>query len=94
MAFDSTIYHLASRKGLRNKTTASDFQSYYDILNTDIGEVTSRDQIINPYDYISSSYYRNTARGRALYNEDLARLQEYQKQVYQYPLKVLQHHRF
>lgn len=54
-------------------------QSLQSLLNSDIGEVTSIDQIINPYDYLDITRYRNTKKAQALYNEDLAALQEYQK---------------
>ena len=45
-----------------------------------VGSITSRDQIINPYDMITPDMYRNTRAGRAQYESDLASLIELQKQ--------------
>lgn len=45
-----------------------------------VGSITSRDQIINPYEMITPDMYRNTRAGRAQYESDLASLFELQKQ--------------
>lgn len=50
------------------------------ILAAGVGDITSRDQIINPFDLIDPNMYENTRRGRALYESDLAALMELQKQ--------------
>lgn len=63
----------------------ADYIAMLSSLN-EIGSITSRDQIINPYDIIDVSNYRNTKKGQALYNEDLAYLQtiaERQEAAYQ-----------
>lgn len=47
------------------------------VLGAEIGEITSRDQIIDPYALVDLSNYRNTKKGQALYNADLQRAQRY-----------------
>lgn len=47
------------------------------ILGADIGSITSRDQIIDPYSLVDLSNYRNTKKGQALYNADLERAKLY-----------------
>lgn len=42
--------------------------------------ITSRDQIINPYDYLDHYHFGNGAQGRREYNEFLGRLQNIQAQ--------------
>lgn len=49
-------------------------------FNAPTSGITSRDDIINPYDVINPSMYGQTRRGKAAYESDLARLQEIQKQ--------------
>lgn len=46
--------------------------SWEDILGNNVGQVTSRDQIINPTKYVNPSFYSNTRKGRAQYESDLA----------------------
>ena len=70
---------LYQRQGIKSPLT-EDGLSYWnqlaEILSNPSFDITSRDQIINPYDYLNYDYYRNSARGQSLYNEDLARLQQ------------------
>lgn len=47
------------------------------VLGAEIGQITSRDQIIDPYALVDLSNYRNTKKGQALYNADLQRAQRY-----------------
>lgn len=51
-----------------------------DVLDDAIGQITSRDDIINPYDIVDIRNYPDTPEGRAQYQQDLARAIEYQKQ--------------
>ena len=46
-------------------------------MNTPIGQVTSRDQIIDPYSLVDPAWYRKTRAGQADYNSDLKRAQLY-----------------
>lgn len=65
-------------KGYRNTIDGRAIQSQLDsILGADIGQVTSRDDIINPYEILNINNYKRTARGQALYQSHLAALQEY-----------------
>lgn len=58
-----------------------DVRRYVDNLNSvlgaEVGEITSREQIIDPYALIDVSNYRNTKKGQALYNADLERAKMY-----------------
>lgn len=56
------------------------------VLGAEIGEITSRDQILDPYSLVDFSNYRNTKKGQALYNADLERAKmfaERQEAAYQ-----------
>lgn len=59
------------------KKRPSNVSQYIDQQSLD---VTSRDQIINPYEAIKGFIYTNNARGRRQYEEDLAALQTFQSQ--------------
>lgn len=50
------------------------------ILDSGVGSVTSRDQIINPMELLSPSMYKNTRAGRAQYESDLEMLKNFQSQ--------------
>lgn len=58
-----------------------DVRRYVDNLNSvlgaEIGEITSREQILDPYSLVDVSNYRNTKKGQALYNADLERAKMY-----------------
>lgn len=56
--------------------SGSDWQYIYG----PVGEVTSRDQIINPYDVIDVNNYRKNRAGQAQYAADLAAAQYYAQQ--------------
>lgn len=51
-----------------------------EIDNAQITGITSREQIINPYDLIDTQMYRNNAAGRALMNRHLEALKNIQSQ--------------
>lgn len=51
-----------------------------EIDNAQVTGITSRDQIINPYDIIDTQMYRNNAAGRALMNKHLEALKNIQSQ--------------
>lgn len=63
------------------KFNSADLYNYLNhldsVLGAEIGQITSRDQIIDPYALIDFSNYRNTKKGQALYNADLQRAQRY-----------------
>ena len=52
-------------------------QSLEDVLSSPIGQVTSRDQIIDPYSVVLQSQYKNTKKGRADYEADLAQAKQF-----------------
>ena len=68
-------------KGMRDNALSYNGNLLLDsTVNSPVGSVTSRDQIIDPYTLVDQSHYKNTRAGRALYESDLARAKEYQKQ--------------
>lgn len=50
------------------------------ILSGDVGQVTSRDQFIDPYAAVNPAFYKKTRAGQAQYNSDLQRAQLYLQQ--------------
>lgn len=71
-----------SNKGY--KINDPSWQSYASSLNaarnSSVTGITSRDQIINPYEILNIAAYKNTARGQARYQEDLNELLAIQAQ--------------
>lgn len=49
------------------------------LIDAGVGSITSRDQIINPYDLIDPSMYTQTRRGKSQYESDLAALTAFQQ---------------
>lgn len=47
------------------------------VLNSEIGSITSRDQIYDPYDLVRLHMYGNGANAQAAYNADLARAKQF-----------------
>ena len=54
-----------------------EMKSFGQVMNTPIGQVTSRDQIIDPYALVDPAWYRKTRAGQAQYNSDLQQAQQY-----------------
>lgn len=86
MAFGDEVNKYVNSPGQGNKTTrdnesavrAQEQSRTASLLNfDDIGVVTSRDQIIDPYALVNIRDYRNNAVGQAQYNADLAQAQRY-----------------
>lgn len=59
---------------------AAKANSLEDILSQPIEGITSRDQIIDPYSLVNINDYKRTARGKALYQQDLDRAILYKEQ--------------
>lgn len=70
------IYDPQDERGLV-KRDLSILDNIYSVLDTDIGTVTSRDDIINPYELVNINDFKRNARGQALYQHYLAMAQEY-----------------
>lgn len=65
-------------KQLRDKDRDMALQNYFNTHSA--SNITSRDQIVNPVALLSQMSYGNSAKERKRYNEDLAKLEELQKQ--------------
>lgn len=69
------------REGADSKVSRLDWEHYDSglqaLLSRDIGQVTSRDQIIDPYQVVQLGMYGNGSKAQALYNADLAAAQNY-----------------
>lgn len=70
--------------GNHRDISSRDLDAYYkrlnDIINTPIGVVKSRDDIINPHEILHAEIYRNTKQGKKLYEDHLNTLLAIQAQ--------------
>lgn len=56
------------------------FTANLEFLRGDVGQVTSRDQIIDPTSFIQRAWYKNNRRGQAQYESDLETAKRYAEQ--------------
>lgn len=63
-------------KGVKHGGTVS-VATFNQLMSKDIGQVTSRDQIIDPYALVNPANYRKNRVGQAQYNSDLQQAQQY-----------------
>lgn len=63
-------------KGVK-KSGHQDVIDFNRVMSGDIGQVTSRDQFIDPYALVNPANYRKTRAGQAQYNSDLQQAQLY-----------------
>lgn len=66
-------------KGVK-RSGRSNVTSFNQVMSGDIGEVTSRDQFIDPYSLVNPNDYKKTRAGQAQYNADLQQAQLYLQQ--------------
>lgn len=80
----NTVRNILGATEHRFMRNGVDYSNYLkrldDILSSDVTNITDRSQIINPYDYLDVSLYKNTSGGQSLYNEHLKALQNIQSQ--------------
>ena len=78
----STLYFFKdgvySGRQLRDKDRDLALENYFNTHSA--SNITSRDQIVNPVEILSQMFYGNGAKERKRYEEDLAKLEELQKQ--------------
>lgn len=76
-----TAEEFYNRRGFSRNTDRSYSDKVYDaIYNSAVTDITSREQIINPYEILDTSQYVYSNRGHSLYDEDLNALIAIQKQ--------------
>lgn len=63
-------------KGVK-RSGRSSVTTFNDVMSGNIGQVTSRDQIIDPYALVNPADYRKTRAGQAQYNSDLLQAQRF-----------------
>ena len=75
----SLFFHNRKNKDAFENSVESYLESL-SVLDSPIGRITSRDQIINPNELIDTSMYANNVQGRALMENDLQRARTYAEQ--------------
>lgn len=75
----SLFFHNRKNKDAFENSVESYLESL-SVLDSPIGRITSRDQIINPDELINTSMYANNVQGRALMDNDLQRARTYAEQ--------------
>lgn len=78
--FDTIIFLSMAFTDYSLDATNKRLELWNKILEGYVGEVTSRDQFIDPYSVVNPAFYSNTKKGQAQYNADLQRAQLYLQQ--------------